>query len=275
MKQQRIGRREFGRRLGSFVLKGGLWVPVLSMARLDAAQMVSGLVQRKPLNSAGGGGGEGPVPVFKAEGPVAESDAGGGATLEPVNPAHVLNDVFVAVCYSSESATHTCSAGWTQIAQVTNLASMTISWWWKRATGTSETNPVFGGLPVNPGNLAFARVYSFEGCVVSGDPFENAQVSAVTTDTAPATLAVTTLGANRLMVCFLGVGDNTAMTVEPPASSGYTERSDYVTSIGSDGHFWALSKARAAAGEEPAASVGTISAAENWCTLTLALKPTA
>lgn len=117
--------------------------------------------------------------------------------------------------------------------------------WWYRVSGSPPTMPSVSH-PDLASNLLTAQVHAYSGCITSGNPYEDPD-TALASLAAWAGVAVTTTGADRLIVQMWGADDNT--TGNP--ASGWTENNE--SSASSPLYCLATdSKTRASAGTESA-----------------------
>ena len=165
-------------------------------------------------------------------------------------------------------------AGWTQFGTPVDNTNQSTWWYWRRLTG-SDANPTFtSGTPFNTALGGYGRIYVFRGCRTTGDPFEGVTMAgAPTTSTTPTSAEITTTGPNRLAVCFVVVDDDNTWASGYPAGGwngcGYRAAS----STGGDAMFDATARPVVTAAVVPQVTVGTMSAADYWRTMTLALIP--
>lgn len=205
-----------------------------------------------------------PVPTITA-GARAEA-AAAALTVTPVNPTHATNDILVCRGTGNVSQTLSISAGWTAFASSgdTNPLNAVVNpngWWWKRAASGAEAAPtVTSTVAANATtNLIAAQVYAIKGCITSGTPYDVAEfngAAANVTSTTPASIALTALGDERLLVHWIFIGDNLAMTGYPPA--GYTSLHNDLSTNGADGTFATAHRGMAGQRAEPAVTLGTI-----------------
>lgn len=209
------------------------------------------------------------APAFRAAGSIA-SDLTGAASVTVTLPTHQAGDILIVSALNDGGDTMSiATSGWAEITSI--AATDDAAWFWKRATSSSETNPVVESASTD----CFAIAYSFSGCVASGTPFEDATTNNKfdSPDDNPDTSLITTTGPDRLVVSFLNINDNPAWSNSPPPS-GWTLNDDQNTSSGTDAGFTVISKSKATAGDESAVQIGRyITVSEPYGTMTLALIP--
>ena len=199
-----------------------------------------------------------------------------GLTITPVMPTGIQNNdvAIMPVMVNAQPASLAASAGWTEFGVTISNTNQSTWWYWKRLTG-SEGNPTLtSGTSFNTSLGGYARLYIFRGCRTSGDPFEVVTMNGTpTTSTTPGSAAITTTGPDRLAVCFALVDDdNTWASGNPPSgwrTCGYLASS----TTGGDAMFDAICQTVPTATTVAAVNVGTMSAADYWRTMTLALIP--
>ncbi len=169
--------------------------------------------------------------VFQVAGAIAGIDAGVSASITATLPAHIAGDVCVARYYIGGDATVSVPpAGWTQLW--TQLATEEEWGYWKRATSSAETNPVFTTASTNFTKKSVA--YCFRGAEPSGDPFDvvNTPDTHSGDDTTP---GITTLAANDLVILFYTDRDDTltavAVTATNPAAITSRDYQEELTGI--------------------------------------------
>lgn len=211
------------------------------------------------------------------------SGAGGGntaATVSPAAPAGLAeNDVCLIVAISGasqayESVTDSNGVAATQIGTHAGNANFTISYWWYRCPATVPTS--FTADRGAGGGQALCVVWAFTGVVTTGTPYEAAtRLDQVTTaETTPDTAAITTTGASEMAVAICGVDDDPAYASGHPPS-GWTAAGGFSDTSGSDARADLIYQAVASASTVPAAVVGTLTLAQFWGSMTLALLPAA
>ena len=201
-----------------------------------------------------------------------------GTTRVPVIPTHAADDILVTTAMCNVSDTISISGGWTEI-DVQDNVNMSTGWWWKRAAGSSETNPtVTFGVAGSGTNIHAAWVMVVTGCVTSDTPYEGLNMKGSPTfDNAGKFGDITTLGTNRLVMGMLVYDalvsqSNTVLT-------GWTEDDNNGSAVGAGMAYFTLSKSEASittVGElAPVNSPGTSSPNAYWRSATLAWRDTA
>lgn len=200
-----------------------------------------------------------------------------GATISPALPASTAaNDVGYLAAMTNAANTFPAISGWTKMGTLINSANQSTDWYWRRFTGSGDAPAAFtiaGGTALSTTNGLYGRVYVYRGAITTGTPHEAvANAGTPTSSTTPQSSAVTTLGADRLVVHLLCVDDdNTWSSGHPPA--GYTNNGPLLVSgTGGDAMMDGCSIPRAAAGLEAAVTIGTM-LADFWRSLSFAIIP--
>ena len=185
------------------------------------------------------------APTLQAEGGIAAVTAG---SLTITLPAHATDDILVctvmvwAPSTIPPMATIPTPSGWTKVVGIYDTGGTEISYYWRRATSGSETNPVFTrGLNWDTGtDTCYAgRAYVIRGCITSGNPWDEIDpTTAYTTTTGPFD-AVTVSGSERLVVQFGGMTDNASWGAAP---SGWTAGTAVTSTTGKDAGFQTFRK---------------------------------
>lgn len=175
----------------------------------------------------------------------------------PVN--HQANDVALAVIQTSGAdSTLSPPTGWASVtgSPITDVASTSGSrlyLWWKRATGSSESN--LSVSSISGDNHHFGSLAVFRGCVTTGNPWDVVATDTKTTASTTATLpAVTTTKFNTRLVMFVGRPDDAANTSHfgVPVNAnltGLTEHYEGGTVTGNGGGFVVASGVMATKGD--------------------------
>lgn len=196
------------------------------------------------------------------------------STRTPTLPAHAADDILVVMAIHNGAANLSIAAGWTDLvgAPEGNL-NMSTGIWWKRAASGAETNPlVTSTVAADASNVLTANSFNIRGCITTGDPYEAGAFSgSPVSSVSPASTAITTLGADRLAVCFGFFDANTSISSIPPAT--WTTEEDVTTATGGTAAYRIIGKDIAAAALVPSVTVGTLSTARYWRTLTVAFIP--
>jgi len=214
------------------------------------------------------------APTFQAFSAIAAA-ASGSADPTVTLPGHAANDILLlATIVRSNTATVATPAGWTQIGSPTVRSTVaTYQFFWKRAAGSAETNPLIDRTGTT-GDV-YAAVITYRGAFTTGDPWE-VKGTAQTGTTDPSVFTgITTLTADSLVVVAVAGEDNNNASIITTGTdpSAYTEH--YVESTtGADGVITFSEAARTAAGATGNVSVNWNAAVPvGFGGIVLALKP--
>jgi hypothetical protein len=195
-----------------------------------------------------------------------------GADLTPVLPAHAALDVLILhAAARSNAVTLTTPSGWNAIAgPIDQGTAWRHYWYWLRAAGAAETNPLCDWS--NTTGDKYAVVHVIRGAITSGNPIEASQTTTGNASPGVAT-GVTTLSAGAL-VCSIGMSaDNTlsavAATATDPAS--LTQRDFEAIATGADAAMWVSTANRTAAGATGSVSHAFTGAVLGWGILIAAI----
>jgi hypothetical protein len=229
--------------------------------------------------------GNGAIPTFVAASAQVQT-ATDGATITPSLPTSSVaggrgwkpGDLAIVTCMTNGDNVPTIAAGWTEITGFAqnNAAQSTKAWWRVLQTGVTAPGVTDGGTTaLSTSNGMFARMYVFRGYDThNGQPFDVAAYTGNTgTETTPDTAAVTTTFNNDLVVNFCLIDDDTTWSSGNPPSGWKLMVADSTSTTGADDRMNAIAQVKGTAGSVAAAVVGTLSAAESWRSMTLALKP--
>ena len=202
-----------------------------------------------------------------------DADTVGAASVTVTLPTHTTNDILIVAALNDGGTTMTtATSGWASIVGIDSTDNA--RWFWKRAASGAETSPVIESTSSD----VFCTAWCLRGCITTGNPWDvfdtaNALATAAAEVTAP---TITTTGTDRLVCIFAVINDDTAWTTAPPLS-GWTlpTNGDITTASGTDARMVAVYQTQAAAGDNTANSVGTISTTETWATLKIAFIPAA
>jgi hypothetical protein len=184
-----------------------------------------------------------PAPVFQAVGAQQNSAT---ASVNVSWPTHQTNDIGLLVIETSGGGTTlTPPSGWAAVTgtPVTDVADATgskLHVWWKRATSNAEAAVATG---FSTSDHVVARLYTFRGCVTSGDPWNVTTTGNKTTASSTATVpAVTTTVADTLIVMIVGRPDDSLSTTHfgVPTNAnltGLAEAGEAGTNNGNGGGF--------------------------------------
>ena len=182
------------------------------------------------------------APAFQAVGAQVNST---GASVSAVWPTHLTNDIgLVVIETSGNSANLTPPAGWvalpgTPVTDVATTAGSKLHVWWKRAASAAEAAVATGAGT----DHVLARLYTFRGCVTTGNPWNVITTGTKTTASTTATVpALTTTLDDLLITMIVGRPDDNASTTHfgVPVNAnltGLAERGEAGTASGNGGGF--------------------------------------
>jgi hypothetical protein len=152
------------------------------------------------------------APTFQAAGTAVAST---GTSVSAAWPTHLADDIgLVVIETSGNSATLTPPTGWaaipgTPVTDVATTAGSKLHVWWKRAASSAEGSVATGAAT----DHIVARLYTFRGCITTGNPWNvtttGTKTTASTTATVPA--LVTTLD-DTLITMIVGRPDDSSST---------------------------------------------------------------
>ncbi|MFQ5695844.1 MAG: hypothetical protein ACE5HB_07640 [Terriglobia bacterium] len=165
------------------------------------------------------------APAFRSE---AHAGNSSGNSLTITKPAGVVqDDVLVAFIAWEDDMTPTPPTGWTLKGSVTESATFSGYFWWKRATASEPADYTFdkGG----PARWRTGTIMAYSGAITSGDPVDVFSSNSETVaDTTVECLSITTTVDDTAIVA-LGGNKNGAANWTPP--TGMTERVDFSAPI--------------------------------------------
>ena len=214
--------------------------------------------------------------VFQAS---STSQAGSGSSLTLTWPAHVADDVgLIVIETSGASTTLSPPSGWTNVPStpvidVATTAGSTLYVWWKRAESSSEATVATGAT----GDHIVTRLFTFRGCVTTGNPWDVTTTGTKTTASIVATVpALTTTVDNTLITMVVGRPDDSLSTNHfgVPVNVNLTslqERGESGTSLGNGGGFVVSTGIKVVAGNTGTSTL-TKSASTTDTYVVLALK---
>src|SRR3990172_351040 len=177
------------------------------------------------------------APTLQAEGTLASITTG---NLVPSPPTHEANDILVAawIYWGPNTTTLTdisTPSGWVSIYQADAPAlDGKIGFYYLRASGAS--NPVTFARPAGWDTGAdtnwSGRIYVIRGAITTGNPWDEADPSAIYSTANQACDEVTVSGAGRLVIQFLAKSDD---FVTGPTLPGYTAGAQVESGTGTDG----------------------------------------
>ena len=153
------------------------------------------------------------APVFQLAG-TAQS---GVNTLTVAWPTHLTNDIGILVIETGGEGTTlsiTAPTGWVAITgspvtDVATVAGSKLQVWWKRAASAAETSVT---VP-DSGDHQVAAIFTFRGCIPTGNPWNVATTGTKTTASTTATVpSLTTTVPDTLVVAVVGRPDDSAST---------------------------------------------------------------
>jgi hypothetical protein len=208
------------------------------------------------------------APTFQAQG----TGASAGAASLTVNwPAsHAIDDIaFLVVESQGNAPTLSTPAGFAAVTSLTTTGTR-LDVWWCRATSSSMTSPV---VAANTDHTV-AQIITFRGAMKTGTPYEGLQTTVnATSSTTQTNPAVTTSGANKLIIGFLSSATDSSSAWHTSqtnaALTGLTERADFANNTGNGGGIAAWSGVLASAGSSGTTSNSITSTAS--CLATIAL----
>lgn len=211
-----------------------------------------------------------PAPTYQAVG----TPAGGTGNVTPTWPTHERYDVGLLFVETVNGEVPSAPTDWNAVAAVDTGAvtnGTRITAFWRRAESAAETNPEV----TDPGDHAYAVIVTFRGCKRTGNPWDAIDgVNKTTASTSVTFDAVTTTGANRLIVLAASRGNDSASA----AFSAWTnanlesvdERHDAGTSSGNGGGIGVATGAKAAAGSTGTTTATVTSSVNGLLTISLA-----
>ena len=193
------------------------------------------------------------APVFQAAGGLQTSS---GQTQTVAWPTHLTNDIGLFILETAgNSSTLTPPTGWTAVpgspvVDVNTIDGSSLQVWWKRATSSSEASIATGG----PGGHLSARIYTFRGCVTTGNPWDVVTTGTKTTASLTATVpSLTTTVSDTLITMIVGRPNDSSSTAHfgVPINVNLTslqEIAEVGTTLGDGGGFVVSSGIKSTAG---------------------------
>jgi len=220
------------------------------------------------------------APIFQAEG-TQVSTSGSSAVVSW--PTHLTNDIgLVVIETSGNSADLTPPAGWTAIpdtpvSDTAGLASGSkLHVWWKRAASASESVVNTGGAL----DHILACIYTFRGCVTTGNPYNVTTTGAKTTISTTATVpALVTTVDDTLITMVVGRPNDSSANVHfgVPVNANLTGRGEAGeggTTLGNGGGFVVSYGEKATAGNTGTSTLTKIaSTTDTYVVLALIQEP--
>lgn len=164
------------------------------------------------------------APVFQAVGAQQNST---GASVNVAWPTHLADDIgLVVIETSGNSATLTPPAGWvavpgTPVTDVATTAGSKLHVWWRRATSSAMGTVATGAAT----DHIVARLYTFRGCVTTGNPWNVTTTGTKTTASTTATVpSLTTTLDDTLITMIVGRPDDSSSVAHfgVPVNAGLT-----------------------------------------------------
>lgn len=214
------------------------------------------------------------LPTFAAAGTGAATT---GTSFNVGYPATV-NNLDIAICqvgirgsYAAPTFPGTFTGvGADQIAGTTQGQA----WAWRRCDGTESGGSIsVSGLP-GGGVACYGRIYTYAGCVTTGNPYEAQTVTSANASTTYSSSAIVTLGIDRLLLALTYISDDDK-TLAGLTGSNVTfvlQPTPFASGSGNDGTL-AVNQADVAAITSVTAGSESYSGAEAWMTHTFALIP--
>lgn len=199
-------------------------------------------------------------PQLQAEGTQPANVTTGSLTL--TLPAHQADDILVAIVAiwapntAGSLAAIPALASWTKQGAVNFPATPDgeIAFFWRRATASGTTNPVFTrGASWDTGtDTAYGgRAFVVRGCITTGDPWDEFDPTVALTGANGAVDAVTVSDTKRTVIQFLGKTDD---FVTAPTLSGWTPGTQTEDVTGTDMSFGTFRKENVSASTSADAS---------------------
>ena len=215
------------------------------------------------------------APVFQAVGAQVNST---GASVSAAWPTHLTNDIgLVVIETSGNSANLTPPAGWvalpgTPVTDVATTAGSKLHVWWKRAASAAEAAVATGAGT----DHVLARLYTFRGCVTTGNPWNVITTGTKTTASTTATVpALTTTLDDTLITMIVGRPNDAATTTSfgVPVNAnltGLAERGEAGSTSGNGGGFVVSSGVKALPGATGTSTLTkTVSTTDTYVVLAL------
>lgn len=204
--------------------------------------------------------------------PVADS-----AAISVPWPAHQANDIgLLFVNTRGHQPLTTTPAGWTDLpsspqqSQTEVLADdVSLAGFWRRAAGSSESDAAVA----DTGDYQHGLIVTFRGCVTTGDPWDIERGESNPSNTTSFSFSGDSTNiSDTLVVVAVGVGDDATLSGWANASlAGVAEMAESTSTVSTDSGITVATGTKATAGVF-GATIATISEAEEWGALLLALK---
>lgn len=186
-----------------------------------------------------------PAPTLSQQGAIAAVTTG---DLAITLPAYTTNDIVVITTVgwipntTTGTNTQSLASPWTKYTPAVtsgNPIDTEHAFWWARATsasslGTTVTITRPANWDTGTDTCWAGRAYVINGCVTTGNPYDELAATALSTAANPQLPAITVSGGNRLALIFMTKADNSAT---PTAATGYTVGTEVTTNTGTDAAF--------------------------------------
>lgn len=209
--------------------------------------------------------------AYQAQSAIAASE---GADVTVTLPAHASGDILLLQVVVRDVDDTLTVTDWTQITTVDDGVAARHWWYWKRATSSSETDPLVD-KSTGTGDT-YAAVTTYRGATSSGDPWEVKGTATCTGTDNPSVLPeINVATANSLVVATWNDIDNFHASASYSATDPDTLTSDvYLQSaIGADGTCGNGSAVKTTTGLTGDVSISLSKAPDGVCGVVLALKP--
>ena len=212
-------------------------------------------------------------PVYAGNGGIAAAED--ASVVVPWPGSVVENDIVVTMVGDADNDDFATPASetWLKVSEHTTNSNFSAAWFWHRVTSGEESSPPANTTFVSSstdGRCIAGVMLRFSGCYTGGTPYEAATLDGVTQSTSAGISEITTLNADRLCCCLIGINDNTGTS----GGTNYGEVMDVTTNVGGDMGFSLFTYQKAAAGTV-SAETATVGGSDYWATYTFAMRDTA
>lgn len=207
-----------------------------------------------------------PLPLYKMPNLVAAGAifaAATGTSITPVIPTTIpiqAGDILFFPAWCNASTTFSTPSGWETFGVNEDNANMSSAFFWKRAVGGgSDTNPTSttsATLSTTVGG--YGRIYVLRRCKATGNPFEDATITALDLGTTPDTSAIDTTVADVLVAAYCLVDDDNIPFTGRPPNLWLPHGSEVESTTGGDGAISAIERWMDTAGSVASVVVGTM-----------------
>jgi len=217
------------------------------------------------------------APTLQAEGGLTVVTTG---ALAPTIPTHQADDILIVAWgfwgpNSTSLPDAAVPSGWTQIAQFdAPAADGKIGYFYKRAAAAGQTVSIArpSGWDTGTDTAWGGRAYVIRGCIKTGDPWDEADPTAVYSTANQPVDALTVSGAERLAIHFLVKCDD---FVTAPTVSGWTAGAQVESGTGTDHSQGSFRKDNVSSDTTADASTVEAPAAGRYAFLGVSFKPPA